>query len=122
MKGADMYIGWVNSTGGVTVGNFLGGGHSPPTPNSNQNRQVVPLMDPMPTWSKLSFSFCRATTLNGNPLSPTSGFIYAASESSPSGTLESLNLPFHDTKGPFQPDFSSSNVPVVTTGGGSTTV
>ncbi|KAJ3268215.1 hypothetical protein HDV01_003266, partial [Terramyces sp. JEL0728] len=124
MKGADMYIGWTNSTGGVTVGNFIGTGHSQPALNSVQNHQVVALMDPKPTWSQLSFSFCRPTTLsaNGQSVTPNAGFIYAGSGSAPSGNLndsKDISLVQHDINSVFQPDFSSSNVPVETNSGGS---
>ncbi|KAJ3320483.1 hypothetical protein HDV06_005212, partial [Boothiomyces sp. JEL0866] len=123
MKGSDMYIGWANSTGGITVGNYEGTGHSQPSLNSAQNHQVVPLMDPQPSWSQQSFSFCRPTTVaGGQPITPTAGYIYGASGSAPSGNLDSakVSLQQHDTKGAFQPDFSTSNTPVVTNSGGNT--
>ncbi|KAJ3258966.1 hypothetical protein HK103_003107 [Boothiomyces macroporosus] len=127
MKGADMYIGWTNSTGGVTVGNFLGGGHSQPPVNTVQNHRVVSLMDPKPSWSQLSFSFCRPTVLssNGQSVTPTAGFIYGASGNIPTGNLDDINkinLLQHDANDAFQPDFSASNVPVVSNNGGSNTV
>ncbi|KAJ3269837.1 hypothetical protein HDV01_000885 [Terramyces sp. JEL0728] len=120
MKGADMYIGWKNSTGGVTVGNFQGTGHSQPSLNSVQNHQVVALLDPKPSWSQQSFSFCRPTTINAQSLSSSSGYIYAASSSAPSGNLDStkVSLQQHDSNGNFQADFSTSNVPVVAGGSG----
>ncbi|KAJ3255166.1 hypothetical protein HK103_006535 [Boothiomyces macroporosus] len=122
MKGSDIYIGWTNSTGGITVGNYEGTGHSQPSLNSVQNHHVVPLMDPQPSWSQQSFSFCRPTTVStGQSITPTAGYIYGASASAPSGNLDStkVSLQQHDTKGTFQPDFSSSTTTVVTNTGGS---
>ncbi|KAJ3258968.1 DOMON domain-containing protein frrs1L [Boothiomyces macroporosus] len=121
MKGSEIYIGWENSTGEYTVGDYFGIGHTQPRLNESPNHSVVALRDPAPSWSLQSFSFCRPTTLssNGNSITPTAGFIFAGSNSAPSGNRDSarIRLEEHDVRGVFQPDFSAGST-VTTTGSG----
>ncbi|KAJ3269090.1 hypothetical protein HDV01_001863 [Terramyces sp. JEL0728] len=111
MSGADIYLGWKNQ-GTVMVGNFKGTGHVQPSTNSAQNAQLVTLMETPPSWSKLSFSFCRPTAITASGKSITSGqnYIYASSPDSASGSSAS-NLAFSqhaNNYGTFNEDFTTS--------------
>ncbi|KAJ3360604.1 hypothetical protein HDU91_004473 [Kappamyces sp. JEL0680] len=114
MAGADIYLGWTNTTGGVQLANVKGLGHDRPLPNSPQNAVLVALLDPKPTWSSISYSFCR------NSASPaiTAGqrYIYAYSRNAPSGNLNSPSAVFveHDDYNSFSVDFTSSAGTVAT--------
>ncbi|KAJ3317027.1 hypothetical protein HDV06_002205, partial [Boothiomyces sp. JEL0866] len=112
MSGADMYIGWANSSNGATVGNYASNGHSQPSVNSVQNQVVVTLLDTRPSWSKQSFSFCRPTiiTSNGKSVTASAGYIYAGANSVPSGNVDNVNVNFdeHSFQGSFTPDLSAT--------------
>jgi hypothetical protein len=88
MKGSDMYIGYQNSTGGVTIANMKGTGHVAPTPVGLVTS--IPLLETKPAFSKLSFSFCK---VNAN----SSNYIYAAETEKPTGNVnsQSVSLEFH---------------------------
>ncbi|KAJ3317669.1 hypothetical protein HDV06_001326, partial [Boothiomyces sp. JEL0866] len=115
MNGADMYIGWQNSTGGITVGNFEGSGHTQPQENAVQNQITVSVPGAKPTWSKLSFMFCRPSILhsNGKSITATTDYIFAGSSTPPSGNVDKLGVTLmqHDIQGTFTPEatFGSSN-------------
>ncbi|KAJ3319607.1 hypothetical protein HDV06_006169 [Boothiomyces sp. JEL0866] len=112
MSGADIYLGWKNSQGAISVGNFKGTGHEQPSANSAQNAQQVTLMETAPSWAKLSFSFCRPTTLssNGKSITADQSYIYASSPDQASGSSVS-NLRFSQhagTYGSFAVDFTTT--------------
>jgi hypothetical protein len=88
MRGSDMYIGWANTTGGVTIANMRASGRTAPTPVGLT--RSIPLLEPRPGFSKLSFSFCKA---NAN----TNDYIYASESSKPRGNVNSANpsISFH---------------------------
>ncbi|KAJ3308000.1 DOMON domain-containing protein frrs1L [Boothiomyces sp. JEL0838] len=113
MAGADMYIGWTNSTGGITIGNFEGSGHTQPNINSIQNQFSVSVPKVKPSWSGQSFYFCRPTTLtlNGKSITESAGYIFAGSNSKPNGNVDKTGVTFvqHDVMGTFTPSFSSPN-------------
>ncbi|KAJ3318443.1 DOMON domain-containing protein frrs1L [Boothiomyces sp. JEL0866] len=94
MSGADVYAGWKNSTSGITLANLKSTGHSQPGVNSVQNAWVVPLMSTAPSWSQLSFSFCRPTVVtSGTTITSSVPYIYASGTSSPS-TPDSVSSRF----------------------------
>jgi hypothetical protein len=88
MVGADMYIGWRNSTGGVTIGRGSASGHV--EPRISALVPAEPLLESAPSFSKLSFSFC-------TPEVKTVRYIYAGEPSPPGGNLDSraVSIPFH---------------------------
>ncbi|KAJ3313573.1 hypothetical protein HDV04_001790 [Boothiomyces sp. JEL0838] len=112
MSGSDIYLGWKNQ-GTVMVGNFKGTGHNQPSPNSVQNAQQVTLMETAPSWSKLSFSFCRPTTIasNGKSITATQNYIYASSPDQPSGSsVNTLSYSQHASNyGNFNANFAASS-------------
>ena len=111
MRGADIYVGWKNSTNGVTLANLIGTGHSRPSPNSVQSATLQSsLLGSKPSWSALSFSFCRPSATT--PLiSSSQKYIYASSSSGPSSNLNSLSASFpgHDSYSSFTFDFSKTS-------------
>jgi hypothetical protein len=103
MRGSDMYIGWANTTGGVTISNMRATGRTAPTP-VGLTRSIA-LLEPRPAFSKLSFSFCKA---NAN----TNNYIYATESSKPRGNLNSANptISFHSGGyGAFNVDLAASS-------------
>ncbi|KAJ3269091.1 hypothetical protein HDV01_001864 [Terramyces sp. JEL0728] len=111
MAGADIYLGWKNQ-GTLRIGNLKGTGHVQPSVNSVQNAHIATLVDSSPSWSQLSFSFCRPTTLsaNGNSIAPTQNYIFASCPDQASGTNASnLNFNQHVSNyGSFSFDFTTS--------------
>jgi F0F1-type ATP synthase assembly protein I len=101
MRGADMYIGWRNSTGGVTIVNALAPGNQEPTVQG-----LVPslaVLERPPAFARMSFSFCRT------PLE-TEEYIYAGDSRGPSGLVDtrSARISFHNgMHGGFSADLVS---------------
>ncbi|KAJ3292123.1 hypothetical protein HK104_005547 [Borealophlyctis nickersoniae] len=76
-----MFIGWTNSTNGITLSERLGKGHDTPILLPTQKAVIVtPLAHPAPSWATLSFSFRRtiaAPAANHRAFTATSAFIWA---------------------------------------------
>ncbi|KAL2913505.1 hypothetical protein HK105_206965 [Polyrhizophydium stewartii] len=85
MAGSSMYMGWKNSTGGMTFSARQSGGHSMPSysPSSDIAQITTPPEVPAVPWAALTYSFKRPLA-GGVTLSATSRFIYAWSSSAPS--------------------------------------
>ncbi|KAJ3318442.1 hypothetical protein HDV06_000472 [Boothiomyces sp. JEL0866] len=124
MSGADVYIGWKNSTSGITLANLKSTGHSQPGVNSVQNAWLVPLLSTAPTWSKLSFSFCRPTAISsGAAITSSVPYIYASCSTVPS-TPNSISSRFSQHQsiyGSFNIDATSTNLGVSSSGTGTNT-
>ncbi|KAJ2992824.1 hypothetical protein HDV02_002845 [Globomyces sp. JEL0801] len=110
MTNSDMYMGWKNSTGGITLSNRAGGGYFLPPVNSQQNGILVPLIEAQPDWSKLSFSFCRSVIIstNGKSITPLQVFSYASAKTNPTTNVDSISASFskHSSAGNFKFDFT----------------
>ncbi|KAJ3249904.1 hypothetical protein HK103_004297, partial [Boothiomyces macroporosus] len=124
MSGADVYIGWKNTTGGITLANLKSTGHSQPGVNSVQNAWVVPLLSTPPTWSTLSFSFCRPTVVSaGAAITRSVPYIYASCTTNPS-TPNSISSRFNlhqNVFGSFNIDATTTNLGnSIPSGGGNT--
>ncbi|KAI8899945.1 hypothetical protein BC833DRAFT_524051, partial [Globomyces pollinis-pini] len=98
MADSDMYMGWKNTTDGITLANKKSTGHGQPAFNSIQNAVLVPTVVDRPKWSKLSFSFCRNVTVsaaNGATITNNLNYIYAFSNVMPKGNVDAASNPIH---------------------------
>jgi hypothetical protein len=92
MAGSDMYIGYANTTNGVTVANMRSAGTTTPRPIGQVTS--IPLLEPRPSFAKLSFSFCKS---NAN----TKSYIYAMESSKPTGSINTANAGIVFHTGPY---------------------
>jgi hypothetical protein len=116
-----MYVGWMNSSGGSEVISTKALGHTQPTRFGTKDIKVPALDVPVPSWTKISFSFSRRIDVN-NHLSATTQYIYAYSSKKPKD-IDDPNSKFHyhDSYGSFSQDFMlstliSSDQPVIKSG------
>ena len=82
MKGADIYVGWKNSTGGTTLSRRSSPSTTMPIYSSSQISSPIPLQVAAPSWAKIAFSFSRPIA-QVPVIKSDSNFIFAYSDSIP---------------------------------------
>jgi hypothetical protein len=124
MKGADIYITWLNSSSLPQVFRLKGAGHFKPVQNSILQHQVVQkkenVSQNIPSWANLDVSFCRPTHVSSggsHSIEKDSRYIYAYSDVAPTRDIDypSANFKFHKVWGAFSFDFTTAqpSVPVI---------
>ncbi|KAI8897728.1 hypothetical protein BC833DRAFT_539908 [Globomyces pollinis-pini] len=92
MVGSDMYIGWKNSTGGLTLSSRKGTGHTTPALNRIQNGWLLNSPTTAPVWTQLTFSFCRQIKVkNEADLNSNTNYIVAISSDPPKGNIDVID-------------------------------
>ncbi|KAI8900215.1 hypothetical protein BC833DRAFT_618708 [Globomyces pollinis-pini] len=108
MTGADIVIGWKNSTNGVTLSNRQASGRVMPALKSVQSATPVAVRS-VPSFAKISYSFCQSNQPTASPLS----YIYASGSKIPTGNIDTKEAKFayHDSDyGTFDFDFISNSI------------
>ena len=112
MTGSIMYVGWLNSTQGVTFSCRDGTGLNVPQISTRAavSAKMVSLSVPAPAWAKISFSFSRPSMSAANAVSVGSNYIYATAAAAPSMRDDrTSSFPIHDSRGYFMADFTQAN-------------
>jgi hypothetical protein len=130
MNGADMYIGYKNSTGGYTISHRSSSGYNTPSAKSVQDAYSIATLSVGTSYVSsggMSFSFCRPTVSSSSTISANQNYIYAGSSSIPS-SIDSVSSSFsvHSYMGSYSTDYTvnsttnttetdSGNYPILTT-------
>ncbi|KAI8927894.1 hypothetical protein BC831DRAFT_151828 [Entophlyctis helioformis] len=65
MSGSTMWVGWTNSTNGVTFSTRESTGYRTPAVSPSTSTTLVPLAVPAPAWARIAFSFSRDLSTAG---------------------------------------------------------
>lgn len=97
MKTADLYVGWTDTKGGITLGKFKADGYSQPKPNGSKLADATKVLSGSnTTLPGISYSFCQSKEISGSLK-----LIYAVSDKKPKGDVDSTSASFveHDSFG-----------------------
>ncbi|KAJ3360605.1 hypothetical protein HDU91_004474 [Kappamyces sp. JEL0680] len=120
MNGADIFVGWKNSTKGYTIANLQASTETQPTLDPTvQNIVAVPLLDTNMTLG-IDYSFCRPLQVaKGKNIEATTQYIWAFSTTPLSSNIDSpsASFPIHTaTDDQMFADFTLADPTVVVTG------
>ncbi|KAJ3275376.1 hypothetical protein HDV01_000668 [Terramyces sp. JEL0728] len=108
MHDSKMIVGWVNSAGQVAITDRSSKAEAMPTVSSTIST-LVSLAHPPPSWANIAFTVSLKSS--DGPITSTTQYIYAYSDSKPSNpNSASSDFPVHDVRGQFGVlDFTTRN-------------
>ncbi|KAJ3300693.1 DOMON domain-containing protein frrs1L [Borealophlyctis nickersoniae] len=84
MVGAEIFMGWTNSTGGITLSQRTATAYARPGLSPAQTATLIPLAVSKPSWANIAFSFRRPLTpAQGKSITATSPYVFAYSGTRP---------------------------------------
>ena len=98
MKGSQMFVGWKNTKGAITVANLVGpAGPTPPKPTTIVVKQGK--VTPVDGYSGISFNFCPPASVKAN-----GKFLWGMSDTAPTGKIDTpaATIKRHSAYGVFE--------------------